>query len=202
METLVVVDDPSSSSSAPPDDESSSILVFALGIVCLRCVCFLTSAIVSSVRFLMVWNEIFRLHQPVQLDIVTKAYEPKSPPAAAAAAGRSHVPEETCPICLVPYRESNLFEIVLSQKTANSYPSDPTEEGDIITHGTTCCQHKFHTDCLSRWLKTETSCPCCRGIMVGRKYSDDESVLDLETVPSWYGVLDYLRFSMSMVGFS
>ena len=121
MDTASFVDEVSSSSSSTDDASSSSIMMLALGIVGLRAVCFVTSFLLSIVRFCIVWNEIFRLHQPVQLDLVTKMYEPtnkatatattttSSPPTTTGATttgktpSGSVVPEETCPICLVPY---------------------------------------------------------------------------------------------------
>ena len=81
----------------------------------------------------------------------------------------------------------------------------------MVTHGTSCCGHKFHSHCLNHWLKAQTSCPCCRSIMVGRKYSDDECLLvgmddedhDGTASASWYDMLDYVRlYSMNMVGLS
>jgi hypothetical protein len=44
-----------------------------------------------------------------------------------------------CPICL------------------NNYESD-----DVVAGSSKRCRHIFHKSCLVRWLRNQSSCPCCR----------------------------------------
>jgi hypothetical protein len=40
----------------------------------------------------------------------------------------------------------------------NNYQSD-----DVVVSGSTnCCRYVFHKKCLYRWLKVQSTCPCCR----------------------------------------
>lgn len=38
------------------------------------------------------------------------------------------------------------------------------ESGDMVSHGksASCHGHVFHHECLSQWLDTHSTCPCCR----------------------------------------
>ena len=52
------------------------------------------------------------------------------------------VTEEECTICCSTLKESDVLVIPAS------------------------CQHKYHSDCIIKWLKTRAECPMCRRVLI------------------------------------
>ena len=78
---------------------------------------------------------------PVQIDLFGRLFiEPIDSTDLEARRGWSfnHLSNETCAICLDSFHVDDILFL----------------SGD--------CSHLFHQDCISRWLKTNQKCPCCR----------------------------------------
>jgi len=37
----------------------------------------------------------------------------------------------------------------------------PYEDGDILRHLSSTCNHTFHAECVDEWLKKKDRCPYC-----------------------------------------
>lgn len=72
---------------------------------------------------------------------------------------------DTCLICLASF-DSVPWPLSLSKKTSLT-----NEQRDLINsingeHVVLKCKHKFHFDCLVKWMEKNNSCPICRGKVI------------------------------------
>lgn len=146
--------------------------LFALFFLGIHFIFLVTTIAVTSFKFFLAWNHIFRLQRPaslLQAAVNTFVYR--------RCPQKKEVTLDECPICLSEY-----------------------DDGDIVSRGNSC-RHTFHRDCLQCWMKKQPSCPCCRqNIMEEASYcGEEDSLIENET---WARLLEYLKDSMSMLSIS
>lgn len=56
-------------------------------------------------------------------------------------------------------------------------------KGDQLAYSKNVCNHTFHYECISKWLKINGSCPYCRRVVIEKKKVDRER----ETLIWWLG---------------
>jgi hypothetical protein len=78
-----------------------------------------------------------------------------------------------------------------------------TDQGDIISNGLHC-QHMFHNDCLTLWLRKQPSCPCCRLAISEPPPGFTKEEMQEEDLYDPYGterICLYVKWLMTLCGF-
>ena len=68
--------------------------------------------------------------------------------------------DQDCSICLGSLREPPQVNII-SEESSNQRLKDDIYNNVVLTP----CGHKFHIECLVKWMETKLQCPNCRTIL-------------------------------------
>ena len=70
--------------------------------------------------------------------------------------------DQDCSICLVSLREQPpQMNIISEEEPSNKRLRDDIYNNVVLTP----CGHKFHIECLVKWMETKLQCPNCRTIL-------------------------------------